>query len=139
MFNILEKYDKNEAPVVIYRIVDDESLINKDGKQQIFIMDKDDKINLNVNDFFTLISKLSGNVWLIVNGENTVLREKFESFKAPNLFLFCLIESKKVFILQDFFVKHSQKLFEKSIISPHPNFIDDLTTAIVIFSILKYF
>ena len=108
----LEKYDKNEAPVVIYRVVDDESLMNKEGKQQIVVIEKDGQIILNVKDFFDLISQLNGNVWLIVNVENTVLRETLESFKMPNLFLFCLIESKEVFYFTSFFfVIHSQKMF----------------------------
>ena len=95
----LDRYDKNEAPVVVYRFVNDEAIINQDGNYQIIITDNDIKIKLNVNDFFTLISKLNGNVWIIANGENTVVREALESFKMPNLFVFYLIEFKKVLIL----------------------------------------
>ena len=104
MFDKLEKYKKNEAPVAVYRFTDN-AFMNNDTNNKIFIIDKYAKINTNVKDFFTLISKLNGNVWVIANGTDG--REILESFKKSNVSFFYLIESEEVHYFSSF-LSHTQ-------------------------------
>ena len=62
MLYALEKYNKNEAPLVVYHVYGDGSKIDSE------IMD-------NMLKFLTILSKLNGEVWVIANYENTIVKE----------------------------------------------------------------
>ena len=85
----LENYDKNEAPLVVYRVYGDGSEYDK----------LDPQTKINIDNFVTLLSELKSNVWLIANNENTFVRKVQETLnksKQNNFSFFYLIESKEV-------------------------------------------
>ena len=112
MLNALERYDKNEAPIVVYRVKNDTIDNKKDIKndmEQISLIEIDDKIDKNskvvsLKNFLDLVKELKGNVWIVCNW---ALKDTLEEHRKGihNLYCFYLIESKEVnqFILAHMF------------------------------------
>ena len=94
MFKILEKYDKDEAPIVVYRVD------NKQGEEQNSFSGIDIKIdnnltNVSLESFFDFVKKLNGNVWIVCNWKYSEALEEHRK-EISNLKCFYLIESEEV-------------------------------------------